>query len=322
MSDPVSHILVIDDSPTFCRMVSGLLTKKNYRVTCAESAEESVKIFQQEQIDLVLTDIILPGMSGLNLLKLFKEKRPDIDVVIISSNASSFTAIKALRLGAYDYIVKPIDDEAILYNVVERTLEKRSLTRENQRLIADLSAKNHDLEEALAMMKAVNRLCALIASSLDIGDILRMLVESAVDRLQARKGYLLLLDRNSKIFSMKVSVGIDRKFAANFTLRHDQGLSGFVAANNKPLRINTDIPAALTQRLVEEDVSGDLFVTPGILSVPLRIKERVAGVVTISGRQGDRSFSDAEFEFVVTLANHAAIALGHAGTFYQLKKGS
>lgn len=320
MENMSPHILVVDDSPSFQKMLSGRLVKKGYRVSCASSGEEAIKIFQAEDFNMVLTDIILPGMSGLNMLKLVKEIKPEMDVVIISSNASSFTAIKALRLGAYDYIVKPIDDEAILYNVVARTLEKQALTAENRRLINDLSVKNRALQETLDMMKTLNDVCAIIASTTDIGDILRKLVESAVEQLRAKKGYLLLLDKGGSNFSMKVCVGIDHHLAKAFTLKHDQGISGLVAANNKPLCIESDIPAHLTLRLLEEDVCGDLFSTPGILSVPLLVKDRVVGVVNISGRSGGKMFTDTEVEFITTLANFAAIAIDNAGTFYRLKK--
>ena len=320
MNNISPHILVVDDSPSFQKMLSNLLLKKGYRVSCAASGEEAIKTFQTDEFNLVLTDIILPGMSGLNMLRLVKEMKPDTDVVIITSNASSFTAIKALRLGAYDYIVKPIDDEAILFNVVARTLEKQALTRENRRLISDLSDKNLALQETLDMMQTLNSVCAIIASTLDIGDILRKLVESAVEQLKAKKGYLLLLDKGGTNFSMKVCVGIDHHLAKTFSLRHDQGISGLVASENRPLRMEADIPEALTLRLLEEDICGDLFSTPGILSVPLLVKERVVGVVNISGRSDGKMFTDTEIDFITTLASYAAIALDNAGIFYRLKK--
>lgn len=322
METSAAHILVVDDSPSAQKMMTGVLQKKGYRITCAATGEEALKKFQGEEFDLVITDIILPGMSGLTLLKLMKESKPDIDVIIISGNASSFTAIKALRLGAYDYIIKPVDDETILYNVVERTLEKRALTRENRRLVSDLSKKNQALQAALEMMKTVNRICTLISSTLDIGDILRMLVESAVEQLQASMGYLLLLDKSGTAFSMKVCVGIDHSHARNFSLRIDQGVSGLVATSNKPLRMGMDVPAPMLQRLQEEDAEGNLFSPPGIVSVPLRINDKVVGVVTISGRSSGVPFTDAEVAFLATLANHAAIALANAGTVYKLKKGN
>jgi len=315
-----AHILVVDDSPTSQTLLAELLEQQGFKVTCSPSGEDALRKLRENSINLVLTDIIMPGMSGLNLLKNIKETQPDIDVVIITSNASSYTAIKALRLGAYDFIVKPIDDEAILYNVVKRALEKQTLTWENRKLIADLSAKNNELEETLDMLKTVNRVCAVISSSLEIGEILRMLVESAVEQLRAKKGYLLLLDKSGKEFSMKICVGIDHNLAKKFRMNCDQGISGLVASENRSLRLGTDMPLAITAKMLEEDFSGELFTTPGILSVPLTIRDRVAGVVNISGRTDGTPFNDAEVQFMTTLAHHAAIALNNAGAFYKLKK--
>jgi CheY-like chemotaxis protein len=314
------HILVVDDSPTYRKVLSDLLFKKGYQSTCAASSEEALKLLQDNEFNLVLTDIIMPGISGLNLLKMIKEHRPALDVVIVTSNASSFTAIKALRLGAYDFIVKPIDDDTILYNVVERTIEKQRLALENQRLIVDLSEKNQQLQEAVDMMKTVNRACAIISSTFDIGSILKHLVESAVEQLRAQKGYLLLLDKTGTEFTMKVSIGIDHNLAKTFRMSIGRGLSGLVAEKNIPLVVGTEIPKLLTEKILEEDFTGDLFTTPGILSVPLNIGEKVVGVVNVSGRETRRPFGDPEVEFVTMLANHAAIALTNAGNYYRLKK--
>ena len=320
MSASAPHILVVDDSPSVQNMLTTLLVSKGYRVTCFMSSEDALKKLHAENFDLVLTDINLPGMSGLNLLKLVKEQRPDIEVIVITSNASSFTAIQALRLGAYDYIVKPIDDHELLYNVVARTLEKQALTSENRRLISDLSEKNSALQDALDMMKTVNRVCAVIASTLDVGEILRMLVESAVEQLGAHRGYLLLLDKSGTNFSMKVSVGIDQQLANGFSLPHDRGISGLVADRNGVLRIGADVPPQLSRRIREEDGSGALFSHPGILSVPLQLKDKVVGVVNISGRASGKPFTATDADFLSTLASHAAIALINAGNFYRLKK--
>lgn len=322
MTRPAQHILVVDDSPSFQQVMARLLMSRGYRVTCSDSGEDAAKKLQSTTFDLVLSDIILPGMSGLNLLKLVKERSPDTEVIIVTGNASSFTAIKALRLGAYDYIVKPIDEEAILFNVVERTLEKQALALENRRLIETLSIQNHNLEETLSLMKIVNEVSSLIASSLDIGEILKLLVEHAVDSLKAQKGYLVLLDRTSGRFSMKVSVGIDHMITKRFNMDCSSGISGMVAETGEALTLEADIPLDLTHRMLEEDESGELFSTPGILSVPLRLRDKVVGVVNISGRSNGRPFNEAETEFLSSLATHAAIALNNAGAFYRLRRGT
>lgn len=315
-----AQILIVDDSPAFQKQFSDILEGKGYNTVCVTSGEEAIQLLLARHFDLVITDVIMPGMSGLNLLKVVKETNPETEVIIVTGNSSSFTVIKALRLGAYDFIVKPIDDDTILNNVVERTLEKRTLTLENRRLIQDLSEMNRALKDNMEMLKVVNSACAMIASTLDTGEILRKLVESAVDQLKAQKGYLLLLDRAGGDFSMKVCIGIDHHLAKGFKMPHDQGISGLVAAKNRPLRIGTNIPALLTPKILEEDRSGDLFSTPGILSAPLSIKNKVVGVVNISGRTNGAPFTEAETEFLTTLAGHAAIALNNAGSFYKLKK--
>lgn len=312
----------MDESAPSRAFISATLEKGGFSVTSVASGEEAVHEANANSFDILVTDINLPGMSGLNLLKLVKDSCPDLEVVIVTSNASSFTAIKALRLGAYDFIIKPVDDPAILTNIVGRAVEKQSLSRENRRLIEDLKERNRELHDALHLMKSANRLCASISASLDAGEILKRLVEGAVEEVGAKKGYLLLLDREGSSFSMKVSVGVSRTLAKGFILRHDQGIAGLVATNNKPLRIDEEVPASLTHRMMEEDPNGELFTTPGIITVPLQVKGRVAGVVTVSGRADGRAFTDAEIEFLTTLANHSAIALDTAGAFYKLKKNT
>lgn len=316
----VPEILIVDDSVAMQKQLANLLQKKNASVTCVGSGEEALKLLHGKSFNLVLSDVILTGMSGLQLLKMIKEINPETEVIIITGNASSYTAIKALRLGAYDFIVKPIDDEAILYNVVERTLEKQALAIENQRLISDLSVKNRELQEALEMMKTVNRVCAHIAETHEIGEILRMLVESAVEQIKATRGYLLLQDKQSDTFYMKVSVGIEQALAKKFNLNVGRGISGLVAAKNRPLRLGNDIPPSITPRMFEEDPNGELYTSPGLLSVPLCIKDKVVGVVNVSGRASGTPFTSTEMDFLSTLATHAAIAINNAGALYRLQK--
>jgi CheY-like chemotaxis protein len=319
MNNAVS-ILIVDTSTISCDALTPLLREKGYGVCTAASAEEALALFGQERFNVVLTDIMMPGSSGFILLKEIKEKYPETEVIIISADASSFIIMKALRLGAFDFIVKPLDEEAIPFSVVERAMEKQRLTQENLRLIEDLSDKNQQLQNTLAMMQSVNRACAVIASSLDIIDILKHLVEIAVEQLSAQKGYLLLLNKSGREFSLKVSLGIDHNVAREFRLPSERGLSGFVARKRIPLHVDQKIPPELARLILEEDSSGKILSSPGILAAPLCINSKVVGVVNISGRSNGRPFGKVETEFMTTLANHAAIALSNAGNYYRLKK--
>jgi CheY-like chemotaxis protein len=319
MARPAS-ILIVDDSLASRSKLTEILEAQGYMVTAATSAEEAVPLFSSQEFNLVITELMLPGMSGLNLMKIVKERCPDSDVVIISSNASSFNTLKSLRQGAYDFIVKPIDDETVLYNVIERALEKQEQGRKKQYLLNELTEKNKGLHESLAMMKVVNQICVLLTSTFDIAVILQKLTETATEHLQATRGYLLLLDKSGTNLNVKVCTGIDPVNTTTFRLEIGKGISGQVVSSGKPIIVGKVSDENFSACIMEEDPEGSMLGAPSILSVPLQVNGRMAGAVTISGGCGGKPFTDEHLEFLSMLARYASIAIENAGVVYNLKK--
>jgi CheY-like chemotaxis protein len=315
-----ANILIVDDSASSINKVTEILEAQGYLVAVATSAEDAIPVFSVQEFDLVITELMLPGMSGLNLMKIMKEKRPDCDVVIISSNASSFNTLKALRQGAYDYIVKPIDDETVLYNVIERALEKQEQGRKKQHLVTELTEKNKGLHDNIAMLKAINQVCVLLTSTLDIAVILQKLTESATEYLQASRGYLLLLDKSGQNLNVKVCTGIDPVSTASFRLSVGKGISGQVVSSGKPMIVEKTSDDSYATSISEEDPEGFLLAAPSILSAPLQVNGRLAGAVTISGGCSGKQFTEEHLEFLSMLSRYASIAIENAGVVYNLKK--
>ena len=315
-----AHILIVDDSLTSSNKLTEILEAQGYLVAVAASAEEAIPLFNSQEFDLVIAELMLPGMSGLNMMKIIKERRPESDVVIISSNASSFNTLKALRQGAYDYIVKPIDDETVLYNMIERALEKQEHGRKKQLVVAELAEKNKGLNESLAMMKIVNQMCVLLTSTFDIAAILQKLTETATEHLQATRGYLLLLDKSGSNLNVKVCTGIAPLSTAKFKLARGKGISGQVVSSGKPIIIANTSDESFLAGIMEEDPEGVMLATPSVLSVPLQVQGRVAGALTISGGCSGKPFSDDHLEFLLMLSRYASIAIENAGVVYNLKK--
>src|SRR5512143_1301621 len=105
-------ILIIDDEATLRESLGRLLTREGYAVTTAGSGEDALRLMGETGFDLVISDIFLPGMDGIEVLRNIKDKNPEQLVVMITAFASLETAVEALRAGAYDYIMKPfIHDE-------------------------------------------------------------------------------------------------------------------------------------------------------------------------------------------------------------------
>ena len=128
------HILIVDDERAIQATLRGVLEDEGYRVTTVGSAQEALSRLSDEAPDLVFLDIWMPGMDGLEALAEIKQRRPETAVVMISGHATIETAVKATKLGAYDFVEKPLSLEKMLL-VVTRTLEHARLQREHQQLL-------------------------------------------------------------------------------------------------------------------------------------------------------------------------------------------
>ncbi len=127
------HILIVDDEPAIQSALRGVLEDEGYRVTTTGSGAEALRRVTEEMPDLIFLDIWMPGVDGLDTLAELRRLRPDATVVMISGHGTIETAVKATRLGAYDFIEKPLSLEKTLLTVT-RALEHAQLARENAAL--------------------------------------------------------------------------------------------------------------------------------------------------------------------------------------------
>jgi len=127
------HILIVDDERAIQRSLRGVLEDEGYRVTAVGSAEEALARLADDAPDLVFLDIWMPGMDGLEALAEIKQRRRETAVVMISGHGTIETAVKATKLGAYDFVEKPLSLEKTLL-VVERTLEHARLEQQHRQL--------------------------------------------------------------------------------------------------------------------------------------------------------------------------------------------
>jgi diguanylate cyclase (GGDEF)-like protein len=148
-------ILVVDDEMSIRSVLTQVLETDGYAVTAAASGEEGLKFLEQKRFALVVSDIKMPGINGLELLKKIKEHYPETQVIIITSYASLETALEALRNGAYDYLLKPFEDLSMISVAAKRAIEKVCLTKENRKLLKSLREKNTELQSA---NKILNRM--------------------------------------------------------------------------------------------------------------------------------------------------------------------
>ena len=124
-----TKILIVDDELIMRESLAGWLERDGHEVSAASSGEEAMEVLKDSRFDILLVDIKMEGMSGLDVLKQVKESDPDVDVVMITAYGSITTAIEAMKKGAYDYLLKPFDPDA-LGVLIEKIIEHQDQARE------------------------------------------------------------------------------------------------------------------------------------------------------------------------------------------------
>ncbi len=146
-------ILVVDDEESLLSVLSQVLNRAGFQVMSASNGEEAWEIFKKDPVPLVIADIVMPGMTGIELLLKIKEEFPETQVIIMTSYASFETVTKALRHGAYDYLIKPFEDLDVISTAAKRAMEKIDRIYENQYEIENLKKKVGDLEQSNTFLK-------------------------------------------------------------------------------------------------------------------------------------------------------------------------
>jgi DNA-binding NtrC family response regulator len=168
-------IIVIDDEVNAAAALETLLREDGYEVASAHDAREGLALLEKTDADVVLTDLRMPGMDGLELLQRIKEIRPEVMVLLMTAYGTVKTAVRAMKMGAEDYLGKPIDVEE-LEVVLERALEKKRLREETQVLRERVGKKYRfdnlvgESPEILAVVKAVQQVASSSASVLLLGE--------------------------------------------------------------------------------------------------------------------------------------------------------
>jgi len=166
MNIALKRILVVDDEPQILGLLSTLFGEHGWEVTGAGSGAEGIEKLEHGQFDVILTDLVMPGESGIDLLRASKEIHPDVEVILMTGFATADTAIEAMRSGAFHYLVKPLKIEEVL-NLVEKAHNQRQLLRENQFLRSEVRAEHQAqsvVGDSAAIAKVVTSLQGIAAT--------------------------------------------------------------------------------------------------------------------------------------------------------------
>ncbi|MBD3387080.1 SpoIIE family protein phosphatase [candidate division KSB1 bacterium] len=163
-----SHILMVDDDLNVIKLLSGFLKNENFDVTGVESGEAALEEIKEKSYDLVISDLNLPGINGIEILEAAKRKNKHTQVLILTGYGSIDSAVRAMQKGAYEYLTKPIDGSTFLYKV-KKALERRFLGQLIEEQQTRLDQYHRLISRDLALAKQVQ--ASLVPKYLDLAEI-------------------------------------------------------------------------------------------------------------------------------------------------------
>ncbi|MGB7060996.1 MAG: response regulator [Candidatus Zixiibacteriota bacterium] len=311
MPQDSAKILVVDDEKGMCESLRTLLSKAGYKVTSEDKGEEALKKIQKNDFDLVITDIKMPRVSGMDILEAARDKDEDAPVILMTAYASLETAITAISQGAYDYLMKPIEFSDLKLTI-RRALEKRKADREKARLLTELQGKNAELKKKVAELNALYKAGMSLSTTQSLRLLLGKIISLATGVIEAESGSIMLIQRSENILTIEAAIGLSPDIVKGTRLEMGSSIAGHVAQKGTPLIVED-----LKKDSRFRHLSRKHYATRSLLCVPLKVKDRVLGLINLSDKTTGRAFTENDLRLLTTFASQAAVAIDDAEHFNQ-----
>lgn len=300
---PKARVLAVDDQRYFRELIEGLLTDEGYEVVTASSGEEALHVLEREDFDIIVTDLVMPGIDGTQLVQRIKERRADQEIVMVTGVVDVKTAVAAMKQGATDYILKPFDRKGLAASL-EKILKRRRLHDEHARLMAENL-------EYMGVLSLYERAAGLF-STLALEPLAERIVEGLCLETRAQGGVLWVADE------------------LGGTRLRLVGLRGLIRVDEEPRELVVERLGTEFGPLVDEGRSvtrprrsvSDGAEAPGggSLYLPLLNGGKLLGIARLSDKIDADDFSDADRATAEKFVGFGASAVANALRFRSLER--
>jgi len=332
MNSRNSIILCVDDEEANLKLFENMLVPRGYTVVCAASGEEALLKIKSQPIDLIILDIVMPGMNGFEVCRQIKEdqKHRSIPVIMITASTAKEDRIRGIEAGAEEFLSKPFDQTEVLVRIkillkgkelnddrdyAEETLQKShdALDHQVQERTAELAQANQILRRQLENMTALRDIGSAIGSSLDLRTTLNILLDKVMAQLNVDAADVLLLDTDTLYLNFSAGLGFRTSAIQNTHVRLGKGHVGQVAFERKTL-IVPDLSETLTHALDGEEFRS-------YVAMPLVAHGKIQGVIEIFQRSLFNP-SPEWLNFLELISGQAAIAIDNSTLFDSLQRSN
>lgn len=293
----VSKILVVDDDRFALTFVRQILEEEDgFEVAEAESVDEGLEIIRAGGIDLVISDLVMPDKTGLDFVEILRLQHPGLRVILITGHGTVESAVRAMKMGALDYIRKPLNP-AEFKIVVRRALEQTKLAEENR-----------ELRTSLKLYDASSR----ISKTIEIEELYQIIFDLMIQETGATRGFLYIVDQEQGESNIILSEGFDAEENEGLDRKMFEELQEELAHLSEPFIPGHTLKTKVKYRSSSDPVQSSLF-------IPLRNKNELAGVVVFFDTEKTGAFGQEELRVASFLCEHAGTALENAMLYSQAK---
>jgi signal transduction histidine kinase/CheY-like chemotaxis protein len=294
---PQARILVAEDEADIRALCLRTLKLAGHELVGVADGEEAVRRARAEEFDILVTDINMPHMGGLEAFRTIHTFRPDLAAVVMTGYGTMESAIEALQLGVSEFVLKPFR-AGELNDAVARALSRQRMQRENARL------------RALIPLFDLSR---IFMSSVDLTTIPKHVVRIAREEMQADSASLMLLNDQGELM-IHSAEGLPEDVITSTRQRADEGIAGYVLLHREPVILQGDL---------RSDVRFDSTYHAGhitsAISLPIIHKDKPLGVLNVSRADESRPFNEADVELLSVLGSQAAVAIDNARMFREIQ---
>lgn len=297
-----AKILVVDDEPAILEVIQAILLDRGYDVDVAANGVEALEKLEQSHYDLMLSDVKMPQMDGMELLQKVGFLYPDLITVMLSAFANIKDAVAAIKLGAYDYIAKPVYPEDLVLSL-ERALKFKDLRRAQQELEWTLKGAEAlglgvlDLAPEVEEFQVLAQLRQQAAQTTELTDLAEIFLQSAQKLTLASRGSIFLFDRegiNLTCLACNDNNAASLRFK---TVRPSEGVMSSVLQSGRPLLV---VDVGLEPRYFNNQRS-ERYATKSFIVVPIA-GEKTWGLINLTDRCDNQAFSPRELFLTWLLA--------------------
>jgi len=303
------RVLVVDDDPDVLDLLARqVLQPLGYLVQTADDGGAAIQHALNFAPDLIVASLTLPGLSGKDLLVALRSQGMEVPMLVTAPEGMEAAAIQAFRLGARDYLVKPLR-EAEVVSAVERALGEVRLRNERHLLAEQLGESNRELERRVRELTTLYGIGKAVTSTTNQSQLFAKLVDSSLYVTEADLGWVLLIEDRSKQLVLRAQRNLPPAVAAKLHHPWDDGVSSLVMLSGETLNIYGE---GLTQFKMAR-------MGKAALIAPIKVRDQVIGVICVA-RQEHRPFSERSQAMLQAVADYASISLVNARLFQALEE--